>query len=480
MKLRLQHFLVIVPLFAAFGIGSALLAYRQFSAELRWGAEARASSAATAVAAHLDGKVIESILRGRELEPEAYQQLQERIRRLARWDVVRHLMIVGAADGKNMIDFESDFRHPVNRDQLEVPDEPRPQSVRGDSFNGRPALTATLRALLEKQAVATSSHFDREGNEGALWAYAPVRNSHGMTVAYVAAESEILLMLTRLDAIARQLLWMTLSIIVLGFIAAEVLTRTLCRRMKELTHRAVRLVSGFRPAVSTSIISELRDLDDTFETMGEILDATLEKARRKAQEAESERSEDDLLRSFNRNMLAGWSETTGQGAASVILACETSREDIIVVHESADTVQVVLARISAADLRTSLQERSTFQTTARALLVNGSALKAVVTQLEKLFAVEQLEAVEWQSTSGIIVRYRLDASRGVIQENEPVNARSRYVLNSLSGSSKEDLQRCQRILDREDEALFISAVTPAIHLSPHGAVVSLQPGGNTP
>ncbi|MDP8242485.1 MAG: hypothetical protein P9L94_00280 [Candidatus Hinthialibacter antarcticus] len=307
-----------------------------------------------------------------------------------------------------------------------------------------------------------------------LIASAPVNNGLDELAAVVMVEMDVSGISELSFSILRDLLWICVIVLLIGVLAAFTLSFIISHSIRELTYAIQDVQSGDLHEIKlTSSIREINGLENTYNTMVEVLKEERERDQDELMSIESQRVQKDLEKVYQHVI---WPEIKIQHNAlsGVGVIQDISKGEFMDLVEVEDGVCAIVGRVSEKEF-TAIVSASSVVPFWRSQLQSGPVEDAVKC-IGEIFELDWFECVWVQSSEGGVIK-TWNKPPGVSEVEpgqRPKQAGSSVVLHAESGESAKDIERFVRRLGYLDPTALHEHLNNALQNPPVGPIVIIK------
>lgn len=257
--------------------------------------------------------------------------------------------------------------------------------------------------LKERKVLATE--IVKTKNGPALSSIAGLVDDYGNISGYIQVDIDATVYKTLVNNILLKNLFLVLLSLVIGFIVSSLISRTISKRLHQLTESAIKVAKGnYSTKVDAGTIQEVEDLSNTFNTMSSVLGDVLEKAQRTLIESEIFRENQILNKTFKENIeVNAFAKTTpgiilnlyspagstdsltltfqlGENQYGVFLKLEDNDnsmlENSFLLQNAYTYIEAMVSKVDSLDLQPIKDSFSAFST-AIILQISSSSIKSI-------------------------------------------------------------------------------------------------------
>jgi hypothetical protein len=440
MRIRTQITLSIFPLFLAIAVISGVLNYTTLWQEVGRGSDDAMHALATTLAAFVDGTTIATLTGDDEAARAARSELELEWGRLLREGTVGYGLDTGGT--------AEEIRYEPSKRQAEgiyilSPDATTVVFHCGESAGlGRnhTEVPDLLERMAEKKVVITAAgeSSDRPITSG----YAPIIGDDGSLAGILGVDVDSSYFQLRSRRIGLKVGAISGLTMFLGIAIAIMISGFISRPVLRLS-RAARLIAGgaYSEDMDFGNLQEIRDLGGTFDTMSNVLDEILSKAKRFVIENEQFRTQADLARAYIDLVEVPRGAKAAGIEVSATHVGERPSGSFVRLVERPDHVAILICGRLAGE--------GQLDTVATAMAVSDYAgietattpPEEVLGKLSRLFEFVRLELLAWH-TDAPVRRTVWDRSGGITTEDVVLGSDEVLVTHTVGEDQTEHARVC--------------------------------------
>lgn len=275
MKIKYQNLILILPLFLFMSISSGLWDFLNRTDESLKGMQEEAKSLSNSIA-ELAPRNLVSLINTSSIN--LTEEYIYKIKKLWQFEQIKELLVLDL----NMKPLHSYTENTNNAFTWELSADDKSQ-------------------LKNRKVLATE--IVRTKNGPSLSSIAGLVDDYGNISGYVQVDIDATVYKSLVNSILLKNLFLVLLSLVIGFLVSSLISRTISKRLHQLTESAIKVAKGnYSTTVDAGTIQEVEDLSNTFNTMSSVLGDVLEKAQRTLIESEIFRENQVLNKTFRENI----------------------------------------------------------------------------------------------------------------------------------------------------------------------------------
>ncbi len=451
MKIRTLCLTSILPIFALLGIATGLLVFFFEHREIYWGLSQEASGLAVSTAEFINEDTLNVLSDELEASPEK-KTLLKTLERIVKTCGIQRIALIRLVDKQLMID-----TGPSATQHFDLPGKP---------LSGKSVATVYMPANRRSEAV--------------LRAFTRITRQNGKDSKYALMSEVSGKPLSNLYAnIFGELQVYFLAALSVGVLCSLIISSILTRAIRNLAQSAesvrdlaqsVEFVAvsnyGNRRHARNSLVREINDLWNTFQTAVSVLRGVIADSRHQLFNTDFSRTEDDLVKSFSNSFDLSGSLTHGTARWAVINVLDDHPETVADMFVSEGTLLVIAGEVALS--RTRLQTAVTASALAGHLRrqVPVSSPRSVLDEIIVMFDVVCLRAIVYNDSDNEIQVYEYKQEIGHFKKtvmalpdkpmlihdmNSAVGERLSNFASSFGNLSCDDLLENIIVLSREYE-----------------------------
>lgn len=401
MKIRSHITLMLFPLFMFVALTSGALRYKSESDQLLWGAEEHAKGAVVALAAHLEHFTPEHITGG---------ELTTEFEKLFKWGRAQRIFL--ASPAKKVVEIlPNGATQPVN--EVKVPDE-----------------------YLDIGAVSYQHPSDI-----IMRAWTRVYNERSDGYFLLGVDTDTSHIAPALGEVTEEAMTAAVGVAALALLLSLILSTLIARKVKALT-ASIKQIGKSAGKLKNGIISEINDLNNTFQTMDSLLKASAENLKISTSALKETLDKDALNSGYNKLFLK---QSSSEDRYLIDIANESSDADFFEVYGNGEVTRVVIGSFVKGS--PDIKYRSAAQSLVKQLLnkqLDESQLKDVV---QSIFPEVELKDILIKGASGVGLTHTLRGERPEIIE--------KYTQSVDASSLKELFSEITPMLCEEQQGVVL-------------------------
>ena len=229
--------------------------------------------------------------------------------------------------------------------------------------------------LKNRKVLATEIVKSKEGL--ILSSIAGLVDDYGNISGFIQVDIDATIYGSLVNSILLKNLFLILLSLAIGFLVSTMISRTISKRLKQLTDSAIKVAKGnYSTKVDAGTIQEVEDLSNTFNTMSSVLGDVLEKAQRTLIESEIFRENQVLNTAFRENIEVNTVTETNFGSLFNLYGPAGSINSLTTIFETKENIYGVYLK---------LKDNSSSELEDSFLLENAfSYIKALISEKDDL------------------------------------------------------------------------------------------------
>jgi HAMP domain-containing protein len=419
MRIRTQNLLAIVPIFLGMALINGILAYTTQYQEIRWGINEEIYAITTATAEFLDTDLIRTLKKNPDDE-RAREKLSVPFNKIKIFQNQQRFFLL-YPDDKTIF-----FRYSTEDKTYDIP---KP-TIEIDQFKDD-----------ESDLVLDGIRKIGE-NKSALIAYAPIYDRDGNLISILMIEHDAKYFLDRIKNIKNKIFIITGSIVLIGLIAALLISRIINQKINELNKAALIVESGqYDYRVNITTIQEMVDLSNTFNTMSSILGEVLSRTKRTLIEREQFRTHKDLALHFKRQFLQPIEGSFDNVSVSAKIFTRQPTGDFCgVFHRNSGGTYAILGKITVkgdGDIDSVTTGTTAYNFISQEL--NYYDPQTVFENAREMFELKKFKCLFWNNSSNKIKIYEY-RNFTLIEETQELKQNTLLVFDTLSPLNSEKVK----------------------------------------
>ena len=385
MRISTQNLLAIVPIFLGMALINGILAFTTQYQEIKWGINEEVSAITTAAAEFLDRDLI-TALKKNPNNREVIEKLSIPFAKIKNFQQQQCFFLLYPEDKKIFFSYSTD-----------------------DKTYENPKPTVNIEQFVNKHTDLIIEGFRKiDENKSVLIAYAPIYDEYGKLISVLMVEHDAKYFLDRTQKIKNKIFIITGLITLIGLVAALLISYIITYKISQLNKAALIVEAGhYDYQVNITMIQEMVDLSNTFNTMSSILGEVLARTKRTLIEGEQFRTDRDLANHFKQKFSQPIEGTFNNVSVAARVFTKNATGDFCGVLEvDKKGTYVVIGRITVkgdGEIDSVITASAAYNFIRQRLIYQEP--RAVFEDAKDLFELKKFKCMFWDKSAAIIKVY---------------------------------------------------------------------------